>query len=243
MKTLILAALLAQPTSVAGDAIQPHLVADGAGNLYCTFIRNGNIEISVSTDGGKSFSRPVTAINANGKARGGLQRGPRIAVDSKKNIYITAPLCFDQKEFSRRYPRNDLYLAVSTNGGKTFAKPIQVNDLPKKAPESLHWMGVAADGTVHVAWLDMRQGNGQRLAYARITGRGRKVSRTLLLAGPLCECCAPGLAVDSKGNPLLAYREGGTKKSRAIYFGMSARKGSSFSRFIRVNKGETRVPS
>ena len=39
------------------------------------------------------------------------------------------------------------------------------------------------------------------------------------------------------------YREGGKKKSRAVFFGMSPRKGSSFSRFIRVNKGETRVPN
>ena len=34
-------------------------------------------------------------------------------------------------EFQKRYPTQDLYLATSTDGGKTFSKPVMVNDVPK----------------------------------------------------------------------------------------------------------------
>ena len=46
---------------VADNAKLPHLTLDGDGNAYIAFARNGNIELSSSTDGGKTFSPPVTA--------------------------------------------------------------------------------------------------------------------------------------------------------------------------------------
>src|SRR5262245_5506769 len=81
--------------TVGPGALQPHLAAAEDGSFYCVFIREGNIEVSVSTDKGKTWSTPAAAIDAKGKAKGGMQRGPRIAVDGKKTIYVTAPLCFD----------------------------------------------------------------------------------------------------------------------------------------------------
>src|SRR5215467_8123027 len=93
---------------LAGGAIQPHLAADADGDFYCVFIREGNIEFSISTDKGKTWTRSAIAIDAKGKAKGGMQRGPRVAVDGKKTIYVTAPLCFDDAEFSKQYPTQDL---------------------------------------------------------------------------------------------------------------------------------------
>lgn len=238
MTTLaLLAALAAQDAvTVARDAKQPQLAIDAAGAFHVVFIRNGNIEVASSADGGKTFADPVTAIDAKGKARGGMQRGPRIAVDAKKNIYVTAPLCYDSAELSKQYPTNELYLTASTDGGKTFSKPLQVNDIPKNAPESLHWMTASPDGTVHVAWLDMRQGRGkgQFLTYAKVTDAGKKAARNAVLAGPLCECCAPGIAVDAKGTPHIAYREGGGKTNRQIFYGAAGK-------FNRVNQAESKV--
>src|SRR5688572_12155256 len=197
-------------TVIGSGAIQGHLAAADDGSFYAAFIRGGNIEVSVSQDKGKTWTAPVVAIDAKGKAVGGMQRGPRVAVDGKKTVYVTAPLCFDEAEFSKRYPTQDLYLAVSTDQGKTFSKPVQVNDVPKKAPESLHWLAAAPNGDVFVAWLDLRnRDKGQDLAWVKITEQGKKVGRNQLIPGPLCECCAPGLTVDAKGNPTLIYREGG----------------------------------
>jgi hypothetical protein len=235
---LLLALLVADAqTVVAPGANQPHLAASDDGAYYATFIKDGNIEYSGSADKGKTWSAPVVAIDARGKAGGGMQRGPRIAVDAKKTIYITAPLCYDAAELSeKKYPVRDLYLTVSTDGGKTFSKPVQINDAPKKAPESLHWMAAGPNGEVYVAWLDLRNRGekGQDLAYVKISDQGRKIGKNVVLPGPLCECCAPGLAVDSKGTPYVLYREGG-KANRSIFLGVG------FTKVTRVNSGETKI--
>jgi hypothetical protein len=241
---LLMALAPGDAVTIGGGAIQPHLAAAEDGSFYCVFIRGGNIEITVSNDKGKTWSPPAVAIDARGRARGGMQRGPRVAVDSKKTIYVTAPLCFDEAELSKKYPTQDLYLAVSTDGGKTFSKAVAVNDVPKQAPESLHWLAAAPNGDVFVAWLDRRQRGtspGQDLAWVKITEQGKKVGKNGVIPGPICECCAPGLAVDSKGNPILFYREGGKQASRALFMAVSTNGGASFPKVARVNQGESKV--
>ncbi|MBV8879204.1 MAG: exo-alpha-sialidase [Planctomycetaceae bacterium] len=235
---LLLALLLADgPTILAPGANQPHLAATDDGGFYAVFIKDGNIQFSSSADKGKTWSAPVVAIDARGKGAGGMQRGPRIAVDARKTIYVTAPLTFDESELSgKKYPTRDLFLAVSTDGGATFSKPVQINDAPKKAPEALHWMAAAPNGDVYVAWLDLRQREkgGQDLAYVKITDQGRKIGKNVLLPGPLCECCAPGLTVDAKGTPYVLYREGG-KTNRSIFLG------AGFTKLTKVNSADTKI--
>lgn len=228
---------------IAPGAIQPHLAADAHGRFYAAFLHDGNVALSVSTDGGKTFTRPVVAIDAHGKARGGMQRGPRVAVDAAGTIYVTAPLCFDEAELGKRYPVAELYLAVSGDGGATFAPPLQINDADKTAPESLHWSAVGADGTLFVAWLDRRQRTepGQDLAFTRVTERGTKVEANRVLPGPLCECCAPGIAVAGAGNPIVVYREGGAAKNRPLQLLRSNDGGATFQKPRRLNHGDSRV--
>jgi hypothetical protein len=228
------------PVVIASDARQPCLAADADGGFYCAFIRNGNIELSASTDGGKTWSAPVTAIDAKGKARGGMQRGPRIGVDSRKRITVTAPLCFDEKELAEKYPKAELWIARSTDGGKSFSSPSQINEKNGTAPEALHAMAVAPDGDAHVAWLDMRgRGKGQDLYYAKIVDG--KPGPNLKIGTTLCECCAPGLALDGKGNPSVVWRDGQSTDSRPIWISTSRDGGRAFSAPSRVNPTETRV--
>ena len=235
------ASLVQDPAVVAREAIQPHLAIDAGGTAYVVYIRNGQIELAVSADRGQAFSAPVTAIDAKGKARGGLQRGPRVAVDGRGTVYVTAPLTFDPSELQKRYPAQDLYLAVSTDGGRTFSAPARVNDAPKKAPEALHWLAASPKGGAVVAWLDLRQREkGQDLFVARIADRGRTVSRNVPVALNLCECCAPGLALDGKGDPVLVYREGGTT-NRRIFLTRSPDGGASFGPPVQLNRGESKV--
>ena len=220
---------------VATEAIQPHMAIAGDGTIYVAFIQRGNICVAASRDGGRKYGEPVVAIDVQGRANGGAQRGPRIGVDAKGNLAVTAPVTFDDAEYKKRYPTADLYLVSSTDGGKTWTKPLQVNEVSKKAPESLHWMAVAPSGEVHVAWLDRRDrtGPGQDIYYAKVSG-GR-VSKNTQIASSVCECCAPGLAVDSAGNPFVAYREGGKKSSRELFALRSTDNGKSFTRPVQLN--------
>lgn len=235
---LLLVALLAAdpPTLLATGANQPHLAATDDGAFHAVFIKDGNIHYSGSRDKGRTWSASVVAIDAKGRGAGGMQRGPRIAADGRKTLYVTAPLTFDEAEFNgKKYPTRDLYLTVSTDAGRTWSTPVQINDAPKKAPEALHWLAAAPNGDVYVAWLDHRQREqGQDLAYVKITDRGTKVGRNALLPGPICECCAPGLAVNAKGTPYVLYREGG-KTNRSIFLGVG------FATPTKVNAADTKI--
>lgn len=207
-------------------ASQPQVCIAPEGKAYVVFIHDGNIKVA-PVGGGDA----VVAIDAGGKIKGGKRRGPRIGADAKGNLVVTAPACFDEAEFQKRYPTNELWLVRSEDGGKTWTKPVQVNEVAKNAPESLHWTAVADDGTAHVAWLDMRDGGKQRVWYAAV--EGEKVGKNQPLTGPICECCAPGLALDAKGNPYLVVREG-EKRDRGILLTFSTNGGKSWKKPVAV---------
>lgn len=239
---LAASAALADPSpyvEIPGVAKQPQVAVDADGNVYVVMVREEQIEVSVSTDRGKTYGAPVVAIDAKRRAQGGLQRGPRIAVDAKKAIHVTAPLSLDEGA-DRRAPA-ELYYARSTDCGKTWSSPIRVNDADEKAAEALHWLAVSSDGVAHVAWIDARKaGSGNNcLAYARVTGD--KAEKNQLLAGPVCECCAPGVSLDAKGNPVVIYREGAGTSNRRILALLSRNGGRSFSKPVPINQGESKM--
>ena len=120
---------------------------------------------------------------------------------------------------------------------------VRVNEVAKKAPESLHWLAVAPGGEAHVTWLDMRDQStrGQDLYYARVTNG--KVGKNVKIAAQVCECCAPGIGLDSKGNPTVSVREGGTKQNRAILVMRSTDGGKTWKAPAPINQGETKVPN
>ncbi|MGH9360446.1 MAG: hypothetical protein ACRD2T_00910 [Thermoanaerobaculia bacterium] len=226
------------PVVIAAEAIQPQLAIDGAGAIHVVCIHRGDIAVLSSRDGGKTFGGPSIAIDTRGRTRGGLQRGPRIGVDRKGKISVTAPVVFDEEEYKKRYPTSELYLVESSDGGKSWTRPLRINEVAKKAPEALHWMAVAPEGEVHVSWLDLREAaGGQDLYYARIAGG--KVGKNIRVARDVCNCCAPGLAVDGRGDPFIAYREGGSKESREVLAIRSTDRGATFSKAARLNQRPT----
>ncbi|MFT5301681.1 MAG: hypothetical protein ACI87E_001289 [Mariniblastus sp.] len=225
---------------VAAEAIQPHMAIGSDDRIHLAFIHRGNISVSTSQDRGKTFSDPIVAIDVQGRARGGAQRGPRIGVDKNGNITVTAPVTFDDAEYKKQYPTADLFLVRSIDGGKSWSKPRQVNEVTKQAPEALHWMTVSSDGKAHVAWLDRRdrdQQPGQDIYYATVVDG--KVGANVKVATTVCECCAPGLAVDASGDPFVVFREGGSKPSREIFARWSTNGGRSFAEAIQINSQKT----
>lgn len=220
-------------SAVAQNAALPHLALDPDGGAYVAFVRDGNVELASSTDFGKTFAPPVVALDALKKAAAPSgQRGPRVAVDKQKRVYVSAFLPLDPKNPAAQ----DLYLAVSSDRGKTFSKPARINDPPGSAGESLHWTAVSPGGELLLAWLDGRRGKGQDLYTAKTSDQAKKVPKNTLLASQVCERCAPAVAVDSKGAALFAWREGGDRKSRQVQFLPNAT-----ARPVQVNTLDTRL--
>lgn len=222
------------------DSQQPALALGPSGLVALAMLQRGNIVVALSRDGGASFSPPVIAMDCNGQARGGRQRGSRIGVDGRGTITVTAPVTFDADERKKRYPSPELYAVQSRDGGKTFSQPLRINATEKKAPEGLHALTVAADGVAHVVWLDLseRTKPGQDIFYARLT-QGKLEGRTTL-ARTVCECCAPGIGLDSRGNPTVAWREGGEKESREVFWRRSPDGGRRFLSPQRINTDPTK---
>jgi hypothetical protein len=228
-----------ESVKIASDAIQPHVAVGADGAIYVTCLYKGNIAVLISRDRGRTFGEPTIAIDVGGHMMGGMHRGPRIGVDAKNNLVVTAPAVTDDAEFKRKYPTADLYAVTSKDGGKTWTEPVRVNEVSKQAPESLHWLAVAPNGDAHIVWLDRRDrtGPGQDIYYAKLANG--KVGKNVQIASLVCECCAPGLAVDASGNPLVAYREGGQKPSREVFAIRSADRGAAFEQPFQLNSKGT----
>jgi hypothetical protein len=222
------------------DAMQPSLALGTDGTVFLAMLQRGNIVVASSKDGGRRFTSPVIALDCGGKARGGRQRGPRIGIGRQGTLTVSAPVTFDTAEQAKRYPAPELYAAQSKDGGKTFSVPLQVNSVAKKAPEGLHMLAVGNDGVAHLVWLDLseRTQPGQDIFYARLA-QGKLEGRTVI-ARTVCECCAPGMALDGKGNPTVTWREGDLKESREVFFRRSFDSGRSFSQTRQVNTDPTK---
>jgi hypothetical protein len=102
---------------------------------------------------------------------------------------------------------NDLHLWRSTDAGRTWSKPVIVNDKPTAAREGLHAMAADAEGHVAAAWLDDRLPGGKRLWGAFSNDAGATWSKNIqLYDGTICECCHPSLLSLGKGEFAVMWR-------------------------------------
>ncbi|HXX93166.1 MAG TPA: hypothetical protein VEN81_06000, partial [Planctomycetota bacterium] len=120
-----------------------------------------------------------------------------------------------------------------------FSKPLRVNETAGAASEGLHDTAASPSGELHVAWLEAGR-KGQDLCYAKLGDpAAKKGPKVVRLVPNVCERCAPALAVDAKGNPVLLYREGGPeKKTRQVWFLPSAQAPA---KPVQVNSVDTQI--
>jgi len=140
-----------------------------------------NLRYVRSTDGGRRWSKPITALGAlpspgsatlrNADRDYGIKPGnrgiivfsyPSVAIAPDGTIYVAwidypSGSC-GRFEFDLRphCENSDLRLSVSRDAGKTWSAPVKVTDETNDSDQFLHWIAVHPDGLVSLVWLDKR---------------------------------------------------------------------------------------
>jgi BNR repeat-like domain len=232
-----ISAMGAEPLELArGEAPrhpqQPQLAVDATGAIHVVYGVNDVVCYRTSANGGQTFSKPAELTFAHAMSLG-MRRGPRIAA-SEKGICITA---IGGKQGKGR--DGDVLAMCSTDGGKNWTGPVQVNDVDDAAREGLHAMAAGPRGEICCVWLDLRNRATEIMAAISLDG-GQTWSKNILVYkspdGSVCECCHPSVTIDERGRILVQWRNslGG---NRDIYVASSSDGGKSFGAAQKLGTG------
>lgn len=132
-----------------------------------------SLKIRRSDDGGVSFGPTVTAAQlqrtadpqaSNACRRQALNGGirtlelPSVAVDRSPTSFFRGAIyiAYQSDPDGTGPDMSDVFLVSSLDGGKTFTKPVRVNDDHTHTDQFMPAVAVAADGTVGVFFYDRR---------------------------------------------------------------------------------------
>src|ERR687883_91781 len=124
-------------------------MAANANNIYLTWWDNktGNNEVyfGKSNDSGKSFGKPINLSDDKGGSA-----DSQIAA-TPNNVYVTW--------WDNSTGNWEVFLAKSTDGGKTFDSPINISNTPDA--RSVGARMIAQGNNVYIAWMDIKPGQKQ----------------------------------------------------------------------------------
>ena len=211
---------------------QPQLAVDAGGSIHVVYGVGNLIRYRRSDDGGKSFSEPgeLPAVHAMSL---GMRRGPRIAA-TESTLCVTA---IGGKQGKGR--DGDVLALLSTDGGKNWTGPAQVNDVADSAREGLHAMAAGPNGALCCVWLDLRNRKTEVMASISTDG-GRTWGKNVLVYkspdGSVCECCHPSVAFDAAGGIHVLWRNS-LAGARDMYAASSLDGGRTFGKAAKLGNG------
>ena len=184
-------------TSPSKGGIAVSVAFDASGALWRASVKDDFVQVDVSRDLGKTFSKPVKInaqpqkIGADGEAR------PKLAIGPEGNIYVTWTEAL-KTPFS-----GYIWFARSINQGKSFEKPFIVHQDRAEITHRFEALNVAQSGenkgSITVAWVDKRDliaakaagkaYDGAAIYYAVSSNKGASFNPEQKLADSSCECC------------------------------------------------------
>jgi hypothetical protein len=116
----------------------------------------------------------------------------------------------------------DVNIARSTDGGKSWSKPLAPHRDGTQTEHGFVSMLPAAGGQTFAVWLDGRNFKGDShsatnemtLRYASLDSKGQPTNE-VVLDSRVCDCCQTSAALTSEG-PIVAYRDRSDKELRDI---------------------------
>ena len=199
----------------SGWSFGPRLLVDSHGGINIVWVDptpgNQDIFFSHSTDGGTSFSIPQNLSNDAPNSG-----NPQMAADASGNVYVV-------------WESDDITFGVlfshSTDGGATFAKPINLATITTGSygPQ----IAVGADGSINVAWEDDFNFQSD-ISFSRSTDKGATFSTPKNLSSNSGNSFAAQIAVDLSGNIDVVWVDD-TPGNYAILYSRSVDQGANFS--------------
>jgi hypothetical protein len=195
---------------LGGRSLVPTPAFDAKGRLLVAFVEGDHVYVARSADGGKTFANAVRVnpqpekVDSNGEGR------PKVAVGERGRVYVT---------YTQRLAKpftGHIRFSRSTDGGRTFGRPITIDDDGTVTGHRFDALGVGPKGEVYVAWIDKRdldaaqaagrKYSGAALYYAVSRDGGRTFSRNVKLKDEVCECCRLAFDFD-RGAPVILWRD------------------------------------
>jgi hypothetical protein len=219
----------------------PQLGVRASGDLFLLRLKDRNLWLQISPDGGDSFEEGLR-VNDGGEVASHAENTPLMIVRSMREFYV---LWTEETGNDQGHDHSSLRLATSTNWGRSFNKSIPV-DPTGTASQSFYTLGVGPDGTVYVAWLDGRdRGQGtsgsSALYLARSTDRGRSFEKSVRVTLNVCPCCRPAIAFTDAKTVHVGWRGVLNGDMRDIFVGTSSDGGATFSTSVRVAEDNWRI--
>jgi hypothetical protein len=149
-----------QPTSLASSGTDPTIAMDAkTGTRYVAFTRPAKSALEVvvirAADGKNRFSDPVVVSAGEPDIVSSAVAPAQVAVAPTGDVYIL---------YQRRVPsdlvpagRDILRITRSSNGGRHFSPPVDVNKDPEESGSAMASLVFSQEGTPTVFWLDDRE--------------------------------------------------------------------------------------
>jgi hypothetical protein len=207
----------------ANGEARPKIALGPQGQVYVSYTQRlakpytGNIRFARSTDGGRTFSAPVT-VNDDGLVTG--HRFDALAVGPQGDVHLA---WIDKRDLEtaqsqgRPYKGGALYHAVSRDDGRSFSKNRKLKD---EICECCRIAFAFDRGVPVLLWRDILSGGLRDHSLLRLDPSGPLVARRASVDDWAIEACphhGPALAVDRDGAYHLAWFSAGTRAQGLLY--------------------------
>ncbi len=181
------------------------------GDLWRLWALNSNLYFQISTDNGLKFSAVNNIAIDKEKISARNENRPKIAFDKYQGVYLSWATPKEKKYTA------DVRFSYSSDYGKTFTKPVTVNDDNLLTGHSFNEMLVTDEGDISIVWLDSRlayqlrkegkKTNGSALYIGRANYRKNETNfSNEQLANNTCVCCRIAMNYNNHGELAILWR-------------------------------------
>jgi BNR repeat-like domain len=215
-------------SSASSDAAEPAIATASDGAVYLAWVNHGpqnqaDVMLARYTSDGQLQNSAVLVNTEPGAATAWRGDPPTVTVAPDNTVLVG----WTARDKSESGHASTLFVSASRDRGKTFDRPIKVNDDSKPAVHGMHSLAVGQDGRIYVAWLDERNitpmpmndmkmdpskgghhmESNRELFLAYSTDDGRTFSANQRIATDVCPCCKTALAIGPDGHVYVSWRQ------------------------------------